>query len=146
MIVTPEGQFVTGRAHPRLVLVQPKIKNDSMTLSAPDMIDFVLDIPNLYTIPQITSSVWQQPIQAIDCGDEVAKWLSRFICNDEIGLRLVFYPNTVPTRAVRPKDLKYKTLKPIDSVRSVNFLFIFQFVILKTMNRVPCTIIPVLCC
>lgn len=119
MVITPEGQFVTARAHPRLVLVQPKIENDSMTLSAPGMMDFVLNIPHLYTIPPITSSVWQQPIQAIDCGEEVAKWLSRFICSEDIGLRLVFYPHTVPTREVRAKNVRYDTLKSIDSVISL---------------------------
>lgn len=130
MVVTLEGQFVTARVYPRLVLVQPKIENDLMTLSAPDMLEFVLNIKKLHTIPAITSWVWQQPVQAIDCGDEVAKWLSQFICNDEIGLRLVFYPNTVPTKAIRPKDLKYKTLKPIDSVINIYMDFIFRFVIL----------------
>lgn len=132
MIVTPEGHFVTARAHPRLVLVQPRIENDSMTLSAPEMSDFVLNIPHLYNIPPITSKVWQFPVQAIDCGEEVAKWLSQFICSDDIGLRLVFYPHTVPTREFRPNNVKYDTLTPIDSVIRLNFSrFFFQFLLLK---------------
>lgn len=116
MVVTLEGQFVTARALPRLVLIQPKIEGDTMTLSAPGMLDFTLSFAHLHTISPITASVWQQPVKAIDCGEEVAKWFSRFIHSEDMGLRLVFYPNDKPTRPVRPKNVKYETLQPIDSV------------------------------
>lgn len=116
MVITPEGQFVTGRAQPRLVLVQPKFEADNMILSAPGMMDFTVNIPHLYTISPITASVWQQPVKAIDCGEEVAKWLSRFICSEDIGLRLVFYPATEPSRDIRPKNLKFETMTKPDVV------------------------------
>lgn len=116
MVVTLEGQFVTARALPRLVLVQPRIEGDTMTLSAPGMLDFTLSFAHLHTVRPITASVWQQAVQTIDCGEEVAKWFSRFIHSEDMGLRLMFYPNSKPTRAVRPKNAKYETLTAIDSV------------------------------
>lgn len=116
MVITPEGQFVTARAQPRLVLVQPTIEGSTMTLNAPGMIDLNIDIEHLYKTSPVTASVWQQAVKAIDCGEEAARWLSRFICSEDIGLRLVFYPNNVPTRDVRPKNLKFDTMSAVDVV------------------------------
>ena len=31
MVVTPEGEFLTQREHPRLALITPTLKNDSVT-------------------------------------------------------------------------------------------------------------------
>ena len=44
MVVTPEGEFLTQREHPRLALITPALKNDSVTLSAPnfDSIQFAI--------------------------------------------------------------------------------------------------------
>ena len=36
MVVTPKGEFLTQREHPKLALVTPTLKNDSVTLSAPN--------------------------------------------------------------------------------------------------------------
>lgn len=124
MVITPEGQFITGRSQPKLVLVKPKIEGSFMTLSAIGMPDIRINIDDLYKITPVTTSVWQQPVLTVDCGDAVAKWLSKFVCNEEIGLRLVFYPNTKPTRPIRPKNLKYKTLTTRDGVSSCIFAYL----------------------
>ena len=42
------------------------------------------------------SSVW-------DCGDLVATWLSRTLCNKDTGLRLVYHHSTVSMRTHSPK-------------------------------------------
>lgn len=115
MVITPEGQFVTARAQPRLVLIQPHIAGDTLTLHAPGMLDIQLSFGHLHTKTPITASVWQQPIRGVDCGEEVARWLSRFICSEDVGLRLVFYPQDVPTRPVRPRNLRYDQLTQSDA-------------------------------
>lgn len=35
MVVTMEGEFLTQREYPKLALITPTLKNDSVTLSAP---------------------------------------------------------------------------------------------------------------
>src|SRR5688500_1451005 len=35
MVVTPEGEFLTQREHPRLALVTPKLEDGTLTLCAP---------------------------------------------------------------------------------------------------------------
>lgn len=117
MAITPEGQFITGRAQPKLVQIQPRIEGNKMILSAPGMMDHEIDFNHLHTIRPITVSVWQQAVDAIDCGEETAKWMSRFICSDDIGIRLMFYPGTKSTRDVRPKNRHYSLLNMNTSVK-----------------------------
>lgn len=111
MVTNTNGQFVTGRQHPTLVQIMPQIENDKMVLSAPGMIDIEVDIKRLYSVPSTKANVWGQQVDAIDAGEEVAKWISRFILTEDTGLRLVFYPNTEPTREVREKNQKFVTAK-----------------------------------
>lgn len=102
--MSPDGKLITARAHPRLVLVQPQITDSTLTLRAPGMLDFELDIAQLYTKSPLNTSIWGVPVQAIDCGEEIAKWLSRFIFSEDVGLRLFLYPHAGATRAVRDAD------------------------------------------
>lgn len=116
MIVTPEGQFVTGRAQPKLVLVQPNVINDKLILSAPEKPDIEIDFRELAKNPSSKTYVWHQEVTTIDAGDEVAEWLSTFVLGEKDGLRLVFYPETVPTRPVRKHNLVFKKLTKADVV------------------------------
>lgn len=116
MIVSPEGQFITGRAHPKLVLIQPNVINDKLILSAPDKADIEIDFRELAKKPVINTYVWRQEVKTIDVGDEVAEWLSTYVLNEKEGLRLVYYPDTVPTRPVRSHNLKFKHLTKADAV------------------------------
>lgn len=123
MIVTPEGQFVTARAQPKLVLVQPNVVDDKLILSAPDMPDFEIDFKELAQKTASITHVWQQEVTTIDAGDEVAEWLSTFVLGEKDGLRLVYYPQTVPTRAVRKHNLVFKKLTQADVVHNLLFNF-----------------------
>lgn len=104
MIVKTNGEFITGRGYPTLVQIMPKVEGDIMKLSAPGMIDIDVDIQRLYTLSTVKATVWGEQVDAVDAGEEVAKWLSRFLLSEDFGLRLVFYPSTKPTRDVRPKN------------------------------------------
>lgn len=117
MVTTPDRKYVSGRAYPRLVLVQPKIVDDNLVMSAPGMTDFTLNIPQIgaeQTVAQ--TKLFEQHVETIDCGDEAAKWLSRFIVAADVGLRLVYYPRNVPSRDVPPENRIYKALTNDDMV------------------------------
>src|SRR5437762_14161527 len=78
MVVTPEGELLTQREHPRLALVTPALKNGTLVLSAPnyDSIQFTT---------QTTGTLWEVKIwhghgvQAIDQGEEAASWFSDWL-------------------------------------------------------------------
>lgn len=119
MAITPEGQFITARSQPRLVQIQPRVEGNKMILSAPGMMDHEIDFDHLLTIPPMNVTVWQQYVSAIDCGEETAKWMSRFICSDDIGIRLMYYPGTTCTRQVRPKNRHYNLLNTKNAVKQI---------------------------
>lgn len=78
MVVTPEGEFLTQRELARLALITPTLKDDSLTLSAPnfDSIHFTIQKTG-YTWPV---NIWKvKGVQAIDQGDETAEWLSDWL-------------------------------------------------------------------
>ncbi|MFN8411487.1 MAG: MOSC domain-containing protein [Anaerolineales bacterium] len=78
MVVTPEGEFLTQREYPRLALVTPTLKNDSVILSAPnfDSIHFTTQKSGMpYPV-----NIWRSKgVQAIDQGDETAQWFSDWL-------------------------------------------------------------------
>jgi uncharacterized protein YcbX len=85
MLVTPEGEFLTQREYPKLALVTPALKNDSVTLSAPnfDSIDFTIQRSGTPTPVNIWKS---KGVHAIDQGDESAQWFSDWL---GVSVRLV---------------------------------------------------------
>ncbi len=85
MVVTPEGKFLTQREHPRLALITPTLKNDSVTLSAPnfDSIQFAVQSSGTPTQVDIWSS---KNVHAIDQGEETADWFSDWL---GVAVRLV---------------------------------------------------------
>ena len=70
-----------------------------LTLKAPGMMSISVDLASLHG--QFRAAVWGQAVPACDCGEEIARWLSRFLLQEDTGFRLVYYPLEVPTREVR---------------------------------------------
>lgn len=122
MIVSPEGQFITARSHPKLVLIQPRFEGTNMILSAPKMEDITINVASISKLPVSKSYVWQQEVSSIDCGDEIAIWLSRYICNEDMGVRLSYYPDSKPSRPVRGRNLNFKQLTDADSVTNNTYV------------------------
>ncbi|MCE9644876.1 MAG: MOSC domain-containing protein [Chloroflexi bacterium] len=85
MVVTPEGEFLTQREHAKLALITPALKNDSVTLSAPDF-DSIQFAVQKTGIP-MSVNIWKSKgVSAIDQGDESAQWLSDWL---GVSVRLV---------------------------------------------------------
>lgn len=78
MVVTPDGEFLTQREYPRLALITPTLRNDSLTLSAPnfDSTQFRIQTSGTPMPVEIWSS---KAVDAIDQGDEAAAWLSDWL-------------------------------------------------------------------
>ncbi|XP_001605008.2 mitochondrial amidoxime reducing component 2 [Nasonia vitripennis] len=102
MVIDLDGQFVTGRQMPRMVQVSPSVAGSVLTLKAPGMMSVSVDLARLRG--RFRAAVWGQAVPACDCGEEVARWLSRFLLQEDTGLRLVYYPLDKPSREVRSKN------------------------------------------
>lgn len=112
MVAKTNGNFITARSYPILIKVQPTIENDILTLSAPGMMDISLDFKTLYGTPTNQTIVWDDTVETIDCGEEVARWFSRYVLQEDFGLRLAYFPGKESTRLVRGlrKEIDYENL------------------------------------
>lgn len=81
MLVDAGGLFLTQREHPRLALVTPRITETGLHLTAPGMLE--LELP--FALPEpppagaLMVQVWDDRVQALDCGDAAAAWFARAI-------------------------------------------------------------------
>lgn len=48
MVVNLEGEFLTARQIPKMVLIQPEIVGNTLTLKGPGMIDAVVDLERIH--------------------------------------------------------------------------------------------------
>lgn len=114
MVIDLNGQFVTGRQMPRMVQVSPSVSESHLTLRAPGMMAVSIDLARIRG-KSFRAAVWGQSVQACDCGEEVARWLSRFLLQEDVGLRLVYYPLDRPSREVRTKNKIFPLTDSIDT-------------------------------
>jgi hypothetical protein len=78
MVVTPDGGFLTQREYPQLALITPSLKNEALTLSAPNFDSLQLGIQKTGTPTSV--EIWaSKGVDAIDQGEEAATWLSDWL-------------------------------------------------------------------
>lgn len=106
VVSAADGKFLTQRSHPRLALIETELTSTALTLASPSH--------GSVTIPPaavaaartpLTVTVWNDTVQADDCGDEAAAWLSQFLGQP---LRLARmgadYRRPVKPKRARPGD------------------------------------------
>ena len=76
LVHTPDGTFITGRSHPRLVLITVQWDGAVLILSAPGFPDFLL-VPAREVEAPVT--VWKDRFPAWDQGETAAGWVSAFL-------------------------------------------------------------------
>ena len=76
MLVTRDGQFLTQREFPRMALVNPRIDGDTLEVTAPGMPLLRLPLAHDAAAPSIAVQIWDDHLQAADCGDAAAAWFA----------------------------------------------------------------------
>jgi uncharacterized protein YcbX len=81
MVVDADGQFMTQREHPKMALIVPRIKADTLELRAPGMLrlEVPLGLPDPSEEATLTVQVWDDSVQAYDCDETTATWFSKFL-------------------------------------------------------------------
>jgi uncharacterized protein YcbX len=101
MVVDAAGACLTQREHPKMALVTPRLRRDTLELRAPGMLrlEIPLGLPDPDTAPTLTVQVWDDTLQAYDCDALTAAWFSNFL---GVPCRLVrFHPDAL--RLASPK-------------------------------------------
>lgn len=91
MVVDQAGRFLSQREYPRMALIVPRLKSDTLELRAPGMLrlEIPLGLPEPDGAPLLGVQVWDDQLQAYDCGELAATWFSKAIGT---ACRLVRFP------------------------------------------------------
>lgn len=100
MLVTPDGQFLTQREYPRMALVRPRPEGDVLRVSMPGQPDLALPLASDAAAQPRQVRVWDDLVDAADCGDAAAVWFSTALGTS---CRLVRFRRDV----VRPTSVKW---------------------------------------
>ena len=100
MLVTEDGQFLTQREHPRMALIVPRPDRDALRVRAPAREDLLLPLAWNDEAPVRTVRIWDDLVDALDCGDAAADWFGAAL---GVRCRLVRFPSG----AVRPTSVKW---------------------------------------
>lgn len=93
MVVGEDGRFLTQREYPRMALIAPRLKSDTLELRAPGMLR--LEIPLGLPDPEHEQTrqvvLWDDTLLAYDCDETTAAWFSKAV---GVACRLVrFHPS-----------------------------------------------------
>jgi uncharacterized protein YcbX len=88
MVVDAEGDMLTQRELPRMVLIQPALTKDTLVLHAPGQVDLELPLTAARTT-RTQVRVWNDVVPAFDMGPAVSAWLTDFLGDSFGPLRLV---------------------------------------------------------
>jgi hypothetical protein len=81
MVVGPDGMALTQREHPRMALITPRIRLDTLELRAPGMLrlEIPLGLPAPGTERRLEVQVWDDRVLAYDCDETTAAWFSNAV-------------------------------------------------------------------
>ena len=106
MLVTEQGQFLTQREFPRMALIKPRPDGGMLRVSAPHMADLLLPLAWDADAPARTVQIWDDSVDAADCGDAASGWFSEALATQQRmpqQIRLVRFHHDV----VRPTSVKW---------------------------------------
>ncbi|WP_207424683.1 MOSC domain-containing protein [Desertivirga brevis] len=99
MLVDEAGKFVTQRVEHKLALLQTSISNHSIQVRN-KLTHESLEVPFSNTAQEITVTVWDDVIQAVELSEELNEWFSDYLRKP---VKLVYQPEIFK----RPVDQKY---------------------------------------
>ncbi|XP_023310454.1 mitochondrial amidoxime reducing component 2 isoform X1 [Anoplophora glabripennis] len=86
-------KYVNSRHYPKMVLVEVRAEHmNHVLLNAPNMNTLLLQIPDRTRNKEVVVKHYRnEEIYSIDCGNEVASWISQYILGEDSGLRIAFH-------------------------------------------------------
>ena len=81
MVVDAQGSFMTQREYPKMALVSPRIRAETLELRAPGMmaLEIPLGLPHPDDARVVQVRVWDDMVPAFDCDETTATWFSKFL-------------------------------------------------------------------
>jgi len=81
MVVDANGRFLTQREHPKMALIVPRLKLDTLELRAPGMLrlEIPLGLPDPADAVVLEVEVFDERLKAYDCDALTAAWFSNYL-------------------------------------------------------------------
>jgi uncharacterized protein len=81
MVVDAQGEFMTQRDYPKMALIAPRIKSETLELRAPGMLrlEIPLGLPDPEEEKTLDVRVWDDTVKAYNCDETTATWFSKFL-------------------------------------------------------------------
>ena len=76
MVVDEEGRFLTQRELPRMALIAPSLMDEALLVSMPGHMPFALPYAHDPAAASVRVTVWDDSVDARDCGAAAARWIS----------------------------------------------------------------------
>lgn len=78
MVVDSRGRFLTQREYPKMAMIKPQLRSDTLELRAPGMLrlQVPLDLPDPDNAPTLHVQIWNDTVKAYDCDEMTATWFS----------------------------------------------------------------------
>ena len=103
VVDTASGRFITQRTLPAMALIRPTVTPQGLRLSRTGQSDLDLDASLAVQTRRVT--VWRDTLDALDCGDEAAAWVTSALGRASQPLRLVkFSPEARRLRVIEGRD------------------------------------------
>jgi len=113
MIVNSSSTCQTQRQMPHMTLIHTALNGNQLTLNAPNMPHITIDIPE--NVPELRRKCrifYDHVAEVLDCGDDMAEWLSKYL--ETPGLRLYYHFLNKTQRSLAAIELKLPTFVPQD--------------------------------
>lgn len=81
MVVDASGQFLTQREHPKMALITPRLKLDTLELRAPGMLplEIPLGLPDPADATVVEVEIFDERLAAYECDALTAAWFSNYL-------------------------------------------------------------------
>ncbi|XP_042860212.1 mitochondrial amidoxime reducing component 2-like [Penaeus japonicus] len=103
MVVREDGSFVSGRHAGNLMTVSVTFETHDLILRARDDSQIRVDLHAVVKNQVVMEArMWGKDVKGIDCGDEVAEWLTRVLFDAATRVRLLYKGGVMEHRAANP--------------------------------------------
>lgn len=77
VVVDAQGEFLSQREHPKMALIETRMRHDALRLRAPGMLE--LEVPFASEGDVVPVRVWDDRVDAVTQGDIADAWVSSFL-------------------------------------------------------------------
>lgn len=118
MIMTEQGNQITGIMIGTTVLIKPNVRGDSLILKHPELEDLSIDLEQVEEDnKEVSSKVYGETVPGLDCGEQASMWLEKALKKKA---RLLYHANIPSPRKTEKLVGQHPLVKDDDNALYAN--------------------------